>query len=443
MDIPYNWTPAPHQRAFISQPARFKVGVWHRKCWKTSMAVNELLRWANTVKGTYWYVAPFLSQAKKIVWEDPEMFPKYCPPHIWDKRNNSDLTIKFPNGSIIYVLGADNPDSLRGPNPRGVVLDEYGDMKPEVWSAIVQPIMTANPDAWTWFLGTPKGRNDFFNKYSMAASGENVNWFASLMKASTSGIIRPEDLEEARKTTTAAFFGQEYECEFIESATSFFRKIKECLYDLAGHDKNGLPMALTPRKGWSYQLGVDLAKYQDWTVLTPFCLNNFRVGAQDRFNQVDWPLQKAKIEAKYYQWQRPVVRIDSTGLGDPIVDDLIALGVDINRDAKQGEEEAVKFSGGANGMRRRLLDNLSIQIEQKRIQIPNDEGLIAELESFQYSLTKAGKVTVGVPEGMHDDRVMSLALAVWGAGDTPLGVPKDDEEDSQSLEDRLDRYAVI
>lgn len=436
MDIPYNWTPAPHQLAFISNGARFKVGVWHRKCWKTSMAVNELLRWANTVRGTYWYVAPFLSQAKKIVWEDPEMFPKYCPPHIWDKRNNSDLTIKFPNGSIIYVLGADNPDSLRGPNPRGVVLDEYGDMKPEVWSAIVQPIMTANPDAWTWFLGTPKGRNDFYNKYSYATQNGNINWHASLMKASTSGIILKENLEEARATTTAAFFGQEYECEFIESATSFFRRIKECLYD-------PIELPLLPYRNWSYQLGVDLAKYQDWTVLTPFCLNTFKVGLQDRFNQVDWPMQKAKIEAKYYQWQRPIVRIDSTGLGDPIVDDLIAMGVDIKRDAENGQEEAVKFSGGAGGMRRRLLDNLSIQIEQGRLKLPNDAGLISELESMQYTMTKAGKITVQVPEGLHDDRIMSLALAVWGAGDSPIGVPKDDEESQREFHDKLDRFNLI
>lgn len=434
MNIPYNWSPAPHQLAFISQGARFKVGVWHRKCWKTSMAVNELLRWANTVRGTYWYVAPFLSQAKKIVWEDPEMFPKYCPPAIWDKRNNSDLTIKFPNGSIIYVLGADNPDSLRGPNPRGVVLDEYGDMKPEVWSAIVQPIMTANPDAWTWFLGTPKGRNDFFTKFNYAVQEGNINWFASIMKASTSGIIRPEDLAEAKKTTTAAFFGQEYECEFIESATSFFRRIKENVYMAA-------EKPLVPTRGWSYQLGVDLAKYQDWTVITPFALNTFKVGSQTRFNQVDWNLQKAKIEANYYQWLHPTVRIDSTGLGDPIVDDLIAMGVPIDRDPKEpGQEEAVVFTGKR---RRQLLDNLAIMLEQNRIKIPDDDGLVSELESFQYSMTKAGKVVVGVPEGLHDDRVMSLALAVWGAGDASIGVPKVEEHTEDTIQDRLDRYAVI
>ncbi len=436
--MPYDWIPAPHQMAFMAHPARFKVGVWHRKAWKTSMAVNELLRWAMTVKGTYWYVAPFLNQAKKIVWEDPEMLPKYCPPEIWDRRNNSDLTVKFPNGSILYVLGADKPDSLRGPNPRGVVLDEYGDMKKELWSGIVQPIMTANPAAWTWFMGTPKGRNDFFHKFTYASSGESPNWFASILKASTSGIIRKDALEEARLTTTQAFFDQEYECGFIESATSFFRRIRQNSYDASL-----LENTLIPQQGWNYQLGIDLAKYQDWTVLTPFCLNTFKAGEQTRFNQVDWPLQKARIEAAYYRWKEPVMRIDSTGLGDPVVDDLIAMGVEIDRDAKDGEEQAVKFSGGAAGMRRRLLDNLSIMLEQDRIKIPNDEGLLAELEAFQYSLSKGGKVQVGVPEGLHDDRVMSLALSVWGAGQKPSGVPKRNDAEEETIQQKLDRYALF
>lgn len=131
--FPYNWTPEKHQLPILQNRARFKVLVWHRKAHKTTLAWNELLRWANAVKGTYWYVAPFLGQAKKIVWQDPEMGAKYCPPEIWDKRNSSESYITFPNGSIIYMMGANDPQGLRGPNPRGVVLDEYDDMKPETW----------------------------------------------------------------------------------------------------------------------------------------------------------------------------------------------------------------------------------------------------------------------------------------------------------------------
>lgn len=421
---PHLWNPAPHQRKFMENSARFKVGVWHRKAWKTSMCVNELLRWAGTVTGTYWYVAPYLNQAKKIVWEDPQMLPKYCPPEIWDKRNNSDLTIKFPNGSILYVLGADKPDSLRGPNPRGVVLDEYGDMKKEIWSAIVQPIMMANPMGWCWFMGTPKGRNDFYVKFNYAKSNENPAWFASHLKASQSGIIRADMLLEAKATTTQAFFDQEYECEFLDSATSFFRGTRECIY----------LEDFYPTPGYSYDLGIDLAKYQDWTVITPFCLNDFRVLKQDRFNQVDWNLQKARITSTYYEYMKPRIKIDSTGVGDPIVDDLLAKGLSI--DTEKGDN--YKFTESS---RRQLLDNLAIQIEQRKIKLPNDEGLIDELESMQFFMTDRGKIRVQVPDGMHDDRIMSLALATWDVGDRMLGKPKDETYDN--LLDRFDRHAVI
>lgn len=383
----------------INNPARFKVIVWHRKAHKTTLAVNELIRWANAIPGTYWYVAPFYGEAKDTIWLDPQMLQKYCPPEIWDKRNNSELYIPFPNGSILHLKGADNPDSLRGPNPRGVILDEYATMKPEIWSGIIQPIMTANPNGWTWFMGTPKGKNDLWVKLQYAL--DNTNWFSSILKASESGIITSDSLEEAKRTSTEAFYAQEYECSFNEGAGAFFRRTRENLYD-----RN----STLPEYG-DFQLGVDLAKYQDFTVLTPFNLNTFRAYPQDRFNQIDWNLQKARIEATALRFKARV-KIDATGVGDPVVEDLKARGLNI------ADEDAVKFTEAS---RMNLLNNLAMLIEQDKIELPNDEGLLTELESFQYSLTPTGKIKVAAPETMHDDRVMSLALAVWGVS-TPVPI---------------------
>lgn len=373
--------------------------VWHRKAHKTTLSLNELIRWAAAVKGTYWYVAPFYNQAKKIVWQDPEMLGKYCPPEIWKNRNNSELYVPFPNGSILYVMGADKPDSLRGPNPRGVILDECKDMKlGSIWGQILQPIMTANPKAWCWFVGTVEGQDEFWQKYQYAKTSNNPNWFASLLKASESGIIDKESLEEAKKTTTEAFYKAEYECEPGENAAAFFRRIKENLWD--GN--------LEPEYGHNYKIGADLAKYQDWTVLTPFDLNTFKVGMQDRFNQVDWNLQKARIEAMAHRFNTARVTIDSTGVGDPITEDLKNKGLSLD------PENGYKFTESS---RRQLLDHLAILLEQDKIKIPNDEGLITELQSMRFTLkvndSGKSKIHVEVPTGMTDDRIMSLALAVW------------------------------
>lgn len=409
MEIPHNWKPEAHQIPILKNKARFKVLVWHRKAHKTTLAINELIRWAAAVKGTYWYVAPFYNQAKKIVWQDPEMLPKYVPEEIWKNRNNSELYVPFPNGSILYVMGADKPDSLRGPNPRGVVLDEYGDIKTGVWSGIIQPIMTASPKSWTWFVGTPKGRNDFWNKYQYAKSGDNPQWYSSMLKASDSGIIDAFSLDDAKKTTTQAFFNQEYECEFLEGAGAYFRRIRENL-----HNEDIQP------ENHSFRIGVDLAKYQDWTVITPFDLNTFKVGKQERFNQVDWNLQKARIEATALRYNRGIICVDSTGVGDPIAEDLKRAGLTLE------PEEGFKFTESS---KRQLLDNLAILLEQDKIKIPNDDGLLTELESMRFVLktTDSGKtrLTVEVPEGMTDDRIMSLALAVWGISNPITNLEQD------------------
>ncbi len=405
--FPHNWTPEKHQLPVLQTKARFKVLVWHRKAHKTTLAINELFRWANAIKGTYWYVAPFLGQAKKIVWQDPEMGAKYCPQDIWDKKNSSEMYITFPNGSVVYIMGADNPDSLRGPNPKGVVLDEYDDMKQEVWSSIIQPIMTANPNAWTWFVGTPKGKRDLFRKFSYAEQemrdkGRDSEWYCSLLKASESGIISKAGLDMVKNDpgTPEDFYKQEYEVEFLDGAGTFFKGLREVLYNPDGaKDK----LKLHPKK--KYQVGIDWAKVNDFTVFTALDLTNFYIYPQESFNQIDYNLQQARAEAYYLKHNKARVQMDGTGIGIPIFDALTR---------KIPRLEEYTFTEQS---KKDLLENLKLKIATQTIRIPNDPELTYQLESTQYYLTPNGKVKIQVPDGVHDDRVMSLALAVW---DMPL-----------------------
>ena len=366
------------------------VVVAHRRSGKTVAAVNHLIRAALIKKdGRYAYIAPLLKQAKDISWD---YLKYYSQPIPGIKINESELRIDYPNGSRIRVYGADNPDSLRGIELDGVVMDEYGDIKKEMWDAIISPILYANENSWAMFIGTPKGKNDFWVKY--IKSKENNDWINILLKSSESGILTDEALEMARANTPQAFYLQEYECDFAENAGAFFRRIK-----------NNIFLGDYPYISGEFKCGVDLAKYQDWTVITPFSLNTFLVYPQIRFNQIDWNLQKARIESEARRYNNARVTIDSTGVGDPIVDDLITAGLRI------GEDDRFKFTEQS---RQQLLNNLAMFLEQDRIRIPNDEGLIEELEAFKYELGQNGKTKITVPEGLHDDRVMSLALAVWG-----------------------------
>jgi hypothetical protein len=275
------------------------------------------------------------------------------------------------------------------------VFDEFSEEPDQIWTAVIQPVLRENGGTAT-FIFTPKGKNHSW-KLLQIAKDNPTEWFTTIKNVYDTNVFTQTELDEIKRNTPQALFEQEYECKFVEGAGQFFRRIHQSTYSK--------DMAL-PEEG-DFQLGVDLAKYQDWTVLTPFNLNHFVAYPQDRFNQVDWNLQKAKIEATARRFNNALVWPDATGVGDPVVEDLKARGLNIGGD----DHEGFKFTEVS---RTNLLNNLAILLEQGKIKIPDDEGLIAELEAFRYELTERGKIKITVPEGMTDDRVMSLALAVHG-----------------------------
>lgn len=342
-----------------------------------------------TEPGVCYYVLPTYRQAKQVIWD--ALINDHVPQEIIEKKNDSELAIYYKNGVIQRFIGSEDYDKHRGTNPFDVVFDEYAEQSEQIWLAIFQPVLMENGGTAT-FGFTPKGKNHAWKLTQMAK--DNPLWFVSEKGVKDTQVFQKEELDEVRRNTPSALFAQEYEIAFNEAAGQFFRRIHENLYDKEQQQ---------PEYG-DFQLGVDLAKYQDFTVITPFNLNTFRAYPQDRFNQIDWNLQKARIEAAALRYKARV-KIDATGVGDPVVEDLKSRGLNIS------DDDAIKFTEAS---RMNLLNHLAMLLEQDKIQIPNDEGLITELESFQYSLSPLGKIKVGVPEGLHDDRVFSLALAVNG-----------------------------
>lgn len=387
--IPFQYSPREYQLDFLKAPQRFKIIVMHRRAGKSKTALNDQVCKALTTKGIFYYFLPTYRQAKSVMFDS--LVNEHIPPEVYLKKNDSELAIYYKNGSIQRFVGCEDIDKHRGINPIDVVFDEYSEMNEEIWTAIIQPILRENKGTAT-FVFTPKGKNHSWKLIQMAKDNPE-EWYVNIKSVEDTNVFTPEELLEIQRNTPEALFAQEYKCEFVEGAGQFFRRIKDNTY----------PHTILSEQG-DFQLGVDLAKYQDWTVLTPFNLNNFIVYPQERFNQVDWNLQKAKIEATARRFNASVC-IDSTGLGDPIVDDLRLRGVNIP------DEFAFKFNETS---RTNLLNNLAILLEQNKIKIPDDEGLISELEAFRYELGDKGKVKITVPSGMTDDRVMSLALSVWG-----------------------------
>ncbi len=207
--IPYR--PRVQFKGFHNRTHRWATIVAHRRCGKTVACVNDLIKRAVVEKkerGRYAYIAPFYSQAKQVAWEYLKYFS--APIQIEEPRE-SDLSVKVMGDAVIRLYGADNPNTLRGMYFDGVVLDEFGDMKPSMWAEVIRPALS-DRKGWAVFIGTPKGKNAFWEVWDRARKAPDE--FAVMLKASQTGIISQEELDDARRSMTADQYAQEYECSF-------------------------------------------------------------------------------------------------------------------------------------------------------------------------------------------------------------------------------------
>ena len=190
---------------------RWAVVVAHRRAGKTVACVNQLIKEALTFRGNdgrFAYVAPFYSQAKAVAWDYLKRFSGVIP---GISINESELRITYPNGCSIRLFGADNADALRGLYFDGVVADEYGDWRPSVWGYVIRPAL-ADRQGWAIIIGTPKGRNQFWEIYEH--SRVNSEWLSMSIKASESGLLPESELAALRLELTEDAWRQEMECDF-------------------------------------------------------------------------------------------------------------------------------------------------------------------------------------------------------------------------------------
>lgn len=219
------YKPRALQAVLHRQFKRFNVVVCHRRFGKTHLAINEILDQGlrcNQKNPQYAYIAPTYGQAKRIAWDLLKDYTKNLP---GVSINESDLRIDISRPHLgdrvrIMLLGAENPDSIRGIYLDGCVLDEFAEMNPQVWSMVVRPALS-DRIGWAVFIGTPKGQNHFYDIYKFATVGDPQNgvpkpedWFSAVYKASETGIIPIGELEAARAIMDEHEYEQEFECSF-------------------------------------------------------------------------------------------------------------------------------------------------------------------------------------------------------------------------------------
>lgn len=210
----------PWQSDVFQSKTRFKVVAAGRRCGKSRLAAWLLILSAlKDTKGGVFYVAPTQGQARDIMWS---VLMELATPIIKTTHINN-LTITLINGATIHLKGADRPDTMRGVSLKTLVLDEYADMKPQVFEEILRPAL-ADQKGECLFIGTPKGRNHFYELYKYAELGNDDTYQAWHFTSYDNPLLDPEEIDVAKKSMSTYAFRQEFMASFEAMGSEMFKE---------------------------------------------------------------------------------------------------------------------------------------------------------------------------------------------------------------------------
>lgn len=369
-----------YQRQILDAKERYTITAAATKCGKTASHIIWLFEQALTLKSNQavWWVAPVYQQAE-IAFRRMKSQVNVKDFFI---SNESKLVLTLPTGARIEFKSGEKPDNLYGDDVYAAVIDEASRMREESWYAM-RSTLTATKGKCK-LIGNVKGKKNWFYKLGeRARQGEAEYKFFKITAydAANEGILDIAEIEQAKKDLPEHIFKELYLAEPADDNSNPFGidNIQSCYAPISSAN--------------TIAFGIDLAKYTDYTVITGLDANN-NVSYIDRF-QADWSVTKDKIIKVV--GRTPCV-IDSTGIGDPVVEDLQRILPNI---------KGLKFTSQS---KQQLIEGLQLEIQQRKIKFPS-EPIGYELENFEYEYTRTG-VRYTAPQGLHDDCVVSLALAV-------------------------------
>ena len=364
------------QEQVISEARRFNVLECGRRFGKTTLGVDLVIDPALDGKPAGWFAPTYKLLAE--AWREIVRATRDVTARI----SQQDKRLELITGGSIDCWSLDTPDAGRGYRYARAVIDEAGIVRDlgEVWEQAIRPTLT-DYQGDAWFLGTPKGRN-YFHRLFVKGQEPLGDWKSWRFRSVDNPHLSPEEIESARHDLPEQVFKQEYLGEPTDDGGNPFGlgAIRACVAPLS----QGTPVV------W----GVDLAKSVDYTV----AIGLDSSGGVCRFERFQRPwTETIAAVTNAVSGQRALV--DSTGVGDPILEQLQRSG--------KGAFEGYGFTAPS---KQKLMEGLAVAIQQQTIRYP--EGVIVnELESFEYEYTRTG-VRYSAPEGLHDDCVMALALAV-------------------------------
>ena len=397
--IVIKYKPHAGQAEFHFHPARFRVLNCGRRWGKTIAGANEFIRqmWklgpdivGFAVAPTYWHT--------QRQWSE---FFGFCPAELFVEIHRSDRHVVLRGGRDVWFKSAENPDSLRSQGVKVLWVDEGAQIAEEAWNLALRPALM-DEKGIAFFTGTPRGHNWYFRLWTRGQDPKQTDYKSWSFSSASNPYLDPAEIAAFARDMPELAFRQEVSAEFLEDVGSVFRGVDRIV--------KGDFQPREPNK--QYVVGADLAKLEDFTVLCVLDLDG-HLCAFDRFNELDWVFQRKRIVQLVQRYDARLL-IDSTGVGDPILDELRREKIRV---------EGYKFT---NATKKDLIENLSIMIENQKLSIPQIPELINELKLYGYKTSPSGNVQYGAPEGYHDDCVVALALAAWqlrhGPPSTGVGI---------------------
>ena len=381
-------------------------------------------RWGKSVLGGALAVA-IANQGGHVGWGAPNY--KQTRP-LWRWINNicsplekagvrilqADRIIEFPSGGFLGIYSLDNPDSIRSEAFHLFVVDEAAKVSDsEALDDALEPTL-ADYDGIRYDISSPRGKNHFYTEYNLAlsdTSGYSMAWRAPSSDNPSPNIKKFVELARQRVIEgrlTERSFKQELLAEFVEGGT-FFQNVRECailqIANPSDHEKH--------RK----VVGGDFAQTEDYTWLTALCLDCHCMLDMDRFNQMSWTIQLERVKAfchKWGTWDRvnnqdifvdaPILP-ERNSIGSPLIEQMQMAEIMV----LAGPDEKPGFYTTAQ-TKQLIIKMLFSQLTTQALKIIKHPILISELESFEEKPTTYG-ASYSAPAGLHDDGVMSLAIA--------------------------------
>jgi hypothetical protein len=386
--------PRPHdaQARIIREARRFNVVNCGRRFGKTLLGINRAITPDVMGLPVGWFSPTYKDMLE--VWREASATLR----SIITRRNVQERRIELITGGVLEFWSLDNPDAGRGRKYARIIVDEAAKVANllDIWHLTLRPTL-ADYEGGAWFLSTPRGRNGFWTMYQWGQDDGRPEWASWKMPTMSNPFIADAEIEAMRREMPDARFQQEILANFLEDFGGVFRRVQEAATSTAQD---------APQAGHSYVFGVDWAQQHDFTVICVMDIATRELVYMDRFNQVDYTVQRGRLVALAERFKPTTIIAETNSIGLPVIEQLLRDGLPV-----QGFQTT-------NATKTAAIDALAVAFERGDIRIIDDPVLIGELQAYEMSRSKTGLRTFSAPDGMHDDTVMALALAWQGVAST-------------------------